>query len=39
MGLRYSNFVVPLVKAAQELSKMNDEKVQGLKVCKNKLMN
>jgi trimeric autotransporter adhesin len=26
MGLRYSDFVVPLVKAVQELSKMNDEK-------------
>ena len=26
MGLRYSDFVVPLVKAIQELSKMNDEK-------------
>jgi hypothetical protein len=25
-GLRYDNFVVPLVKAVQELSKMNDEK-------------
>jgi hypothetical protein len=25
-GLRYSDFVVPLVKAVQELSKMNDEK-------------
>jgi hypothetical protein len=25
-GLRYSEFVVPLVKAVQELSKMNDEK-------------
>jgi hypothetical protein len=25
-GLRYENFVVPLVKAVQELSKMNDEK-------------
>jgi hypothetical protein len=24
--LRYSDFVVPLVKAVQELSKMNDEK-------------
>jgi hypothetical protein len=26
MGLRYSDFVVPLVKAVQELSKINDEK-------------
>lgn len=26
MGLRYSDFVVPLVKAVQELSKMNEEK-------------
>ena len=26
MGLRYSDFVVPLVKAVQELSKMNDAK-------------
>jgi hypothetical protein len=25
-GLRYDNFVVPLVKAVQELSKMNDDK-------------
>jgi hypothetical protein len=25
-GLRYAEFVVPLVKAAQELSKMNDDK-------------
>ena len=25
-GLRYSDFVVPLVKAVQELSKMNDDK-------------
>ena len=25
MGLRYSDFVVPLVKAVQELSKQNDE--------------
>src|SRR5204863_6280820 len=25
-GLRYASFVVPLVKAVQELSKMNDEK-------------
>jgi TolA-binding protein len=25
-GLRYDNFVIPLVKAVQELSKMNDEK-------------
>ncbi|CAN5739026.1 hypothetical protein BH10BAC2_BH10BAC2_35240 [soil metagenome] len=36
-GLRYSDFVVPLVKAVQELSKMNDEKdakieVQGIKI-------
>jgi len=33
MGLRYSDFVVPLVKAVQELSKMNDEKdakIEGL---------
>ncbi|MEP7318130.1 MAG: tail fiber domain-containing protein [Panacibacter sp.] len=26
MGLRYAEFVVPLVKAVQELSKMNDDK-------------
>ena len=26
MGLRYAEFVVPLTKAVQELSKMNDEK-------------
>src|SRR6185436_8786135 len=25
-GIRYSDFVVPLVKAVQELSKMNDKK-------------
>ena len=25
-GLRYADFVVPLVKAVQELSKMNDDK-------------
>ena len=33
MGLRYSDFVVPLVKAVQELSKMNDDKdakIEGL---------
>ena len=29
-GLRYAEFVVPLVKAVQELSKMNDEKDETL---------
>jgi hypothetical protein len=30
-GLRYAEFVVPLVKAVQELSKMNDEKDSAIK--------
>jgi hypothetical protein len=46
-GLRYAEFVVPLVKAVQELSKMNDDKEAKInaqqknkwKTFKNKLMN
>ena len=39
-GLRYSEFVVPLVKAVQELSAKNDEKnANNKQSCKNKLMN
>ena len=33
-GLRYSDFVVPLVKAVQELSKINDAKDSALNAMK-----
>lgn len=36
-GLRYSDFVVPLVKAVQELSKMNEEKDKVVKDLKARL--
>ncbi len=31
MGIRYAEFVVPLVKAVQELSKLNDDKDEAIK--------
>jgi hypothetical protein len=38
-GLRYGDFVVPLVKAVQELSKMNDEKDASIDSLKNENAN
>jgi hypothetical protein len=38
-GLSYSNFVVPLVKAVQELSKMKDEKDEKINSLKKRVEN
>jgi hypothetical protein len=38
-GLRYSDFVVPLVKAVQELSRMNDEKDTSMEEMKSEIAN